>query len=95
MDYRYHDSLHKTFDNVLSLLVMATSVKVHPGLSLVGIVISSSSWRSSWNYSCHAFDSTEGIFVYFEKYSGRQIVSPNGALLLYPVRMRQVPAFRI
>ena len=69
-------------DNVLSPLVMATSVKVHPGLSLVGIVIGSALGGVVGTILAIPLTAAlRGIFVYFfEKYSGRQIVSPNGAL---------------
>lgn len=69
-------------DNVLSPLVMATSVKVHPGLSLVGIVIGSAlGGVVGIILAIPLTAALRGIFVYFfEKYSGRQIVSPNGAL---------------
>ena len=69
-------------DNVLSPLVMATSVKVHPGLSLVGIVIGSALGGVTGTILVIPLTAAlRGIFVYFfEKYSGRQIVSPNGAL---------------
>ena len=69
-------------DNVLSPLVMATSVKVHPGLSLVGIVIGSALGGVTGTILAIPLTAAlRGIFVYFfEKYSGRQIVSPNGAL---------------
>jgi hypothetical protein len=69
-------------DNVLSPLVMATSVKVHPGLSLLGIVIGSTLGGVVGTILAIPLTAAlRGIFVYFfEKYSGRQIVSPNGAL---------------
>ena len=69
-------------DNVLSPLVMATSVKVHPGLLLVGIVIGSALGGVVGTILAIPLTAAlRGIFVYFfEKYSGRQIVSPNGAL---------------
>lgn len=69
-------------DNVLSPLVMATSVKVHPGLSLIGIVIGSALGGVVGTILAIPMTAAlRGIFVYFfEKYSGRQIVSPNGAL---------------
>ena len=69
-------------DNVLSPLVMATSVKVHPGLSLVGIVIGSALGGVVGTILAIPLTAAlRGIFVYFfEKCSGRQIVSPNGAL---------------
>ena len=69
-------------DNVLSPLVMATSVKVHPGLSLVGIVIGSALGGVVGTILAIPLTAAlRGIFVYFfEKYSGRQIVSPHGAL---------------
>ena len=69
-------------DNVLSPLVMATSVKVHPGLSLIGIVIGSALGGVVGTILAIPMTAAlRGIFVYFfEKYSGRQIVSPQGAL---------------
>ena len=69
-------------DNVLSPLVMATSVKVHPGLSLIGIVIGSALGGVVGTILAIPMTAAlRGIFVYFfEKYSGRQIVSPHGAL---------------
>lgn len=69
-------------DNVLSPLVMATSVKVHPGLSLIGIVIGSALGGVVGTILAIPMTAAlRGIFVYFfEKYSGRQIVSPKGAL---------------
>lgn len=69
-------------DNVLSPLVMATSVKVHPGLSLIGIVIGSALGGVVGTVLAIPMTAAlRGIFVYFfEKYSGRQIVSPQGAL---------------
>lgn len=69
-------------DNVLSPLVMATSVKVHPGLSLVGIVVGSALGGVVGTILAIPMTAAlRGIFVYFfEKYSGRQIVSPQGAL---------------
>ena len=61
---------------------MATSVKVHPGLSLLGIVIGSTLGGVVGTILAIPLTAAlRGIFVYFfEKYSGRQIVSPNGAL---------------
>lgn len=69
-------------DNVLSPLIMASSVKVHPGLSLLGIVIGGALGGVVGTILAIPLTAAlRGIFVYFfEKYSGRQIVSPTGAL---------------
>ncbi len=69
-------------DNVLSPLVLASSVKVHPGLSLVGITIGGALGGVVGTILAIPLTAAlRGVFVYyFEEHTGRQIVSYNGAL---------------
>lgn len=69
-------------DNLLSPLVMRSAVKVHPVLSLVGIVIGGA-LGGVWGMvlAIPAVAALRGVFVYFyESRTGRQLVSPEGAL---------------
>ena len=69
-------------DNVLSPVVMASSVKVHPGLSLVGIMIGGALGGIVGTILAIPITAAlRGVFVYyFEAHTGRQIVSYDGAL---------------
>lgn len=69
-------------DNLLSPLVMRSAVKVHPALSLVGIVIGGA-LGGIWGMvlAIPAVAALRGVFVYYyESRTGRQLVSSQGAL---------------
>lgn len=68
-------------DNVLSPLVMRSAVKVHPALSLLGIVIGGSLGGAvGMVLAVPLTAALRGLFVYyFETHTGRQLVSEEGA----------------
>ena len=70
-------------DNVVSPLVMQSSVKVHPALSLLGIVIGNAlGGVLGMALAIPLTAAARSVFVYFfESKSGRQLVSYDGALL--------------
>jgi predicted PurR-regulated permease PerM len=69
-------------DNLISPLVMRKAVKIHPVLSIVGIVIGNClGGIVGMVLAIPLTAAIRGVFVYyFESRSGRQIVSSNGAL---------------
>lgn len=69
-------------DNVLSPLVMRSAVKIHPALSLVGIVIGGCLGGAvGMVLAVPLTAAIRGLFVYsFETRTGRQLVSKEGAL---------------
>ncbi|WP_455136748.1 AI-2E family transporter [Thermophilibacter sp.] len=69
-------------DNVLSPVVMSNSVKIHPALSLVGIIIGGCvGGPVGMVLAVPLTAAIKGLFVYyFETHTGRRIVSPDGAL---------------
>ena len=69
-------------DNVVSPLVMQSSVKVHPALSLLGIVIGNAlGGVLGMALAIPLTAAARSVFVYFfESKSGRQLVSYDGAL---------------
>lgn len=69
-------------DNILSPLVMRSTVKIHPALSLVGIIIGSSlAGVVGMILAIPLTAAAKSLFVYyFETHTGRQIVSQEGAL---------------
>ncbi len=69
-------------DNVLSPLVMRSAVKIHPALSLVGIVIGGCLGGAvGMVLAVPLTAAIRGLFVYyFETHTGRQLVSAEGAL---------------
>ena len=69
-------------DNVLSPLVMQSAVKIHPALSLVGIVVGGAVGGAvGMVLAVPLTAAIKGLFVYyFESRTGRQLVSPGGAL---------------
>lgn len=69
-------------DNVLSPLVMRSSVKIHPALSLVGIIIGSCLGGAvGMVLAIPLTAAAKSFFVYwFEHKTGRQLVSEDGAL---------------
>lgn len=69
-------------DNVLSPLVMRSSVKIHPALSLVGIIIGSCLGGAvGMVLAIPLTAAAKSIFVYwFERRTKRQLVSEDGAL---------------
>ena len=69
-------------DNVLSPLVMRSAVKIHPALSLVGIVIGGCLGGAvGMVLAVPLTAAIRGLFVYyFETHPGRQLVSAEGAL---------------
>ena len=68
-------------DNVLSPIVMRSAVKIHPALSLVGIVIGGCLGGAvGMLFAVPLTAAIKGVFVYyFETHTGRQIVSEEGA----------------
>ncbi len=68
-------------DNVLSPLVMQSAVKIHPALSLVGIVVGGALGGAvGMVLAVPLTAAIKGLFVYyFESRTGRQLVSPGGA----------------
>lgn len=68
-------------DNVLSPLVMRSAVKIHPALSLVGIVVGGAVGGAvGMVLAVPLTAAIKGLFVYyFESRTGRQLVSPGGA----------------
>lgn len=68
-------------DNVLSPLVMQSAVKIHPALSLVGIVVGGAVGGAvGMVLAVPLTAAIKGLFVYyFESRTGRQLVSPGGA----------------
>ena len=68
-------------DNVLSPLVMQSAVKIHPALSLVGIVAGGAIGGAvGMVLAVPLTAAIKGLFVYyFESRTGRQLVSPGGA----------------
>ena len=69
-------------DNVLSPLVMRSAVKIHPALSLVGIVAGGAVGGAvGMVLAVPLTAAIKGLFVYyFESRTSRQLVSPDGAL---------------
>ncbi len=69
-------------DNLISPIVMQSAVKVHPVLSLVAIAIGANiGGVLGMTLSIPLSAAIKGVFVYyFEKRTGRQLVSNNGAL---------------
>ncbi|OUO34646.1 AI-2E family transporter [Olsenella sp. An290] len=69
-------------DNVLSPLVMRSAVKIHPALSLVGIIIGGCLGGAvGMVLAVPLTAAIRGLFVYyFETRTGRQLVSAEGAL---------------
>lgn len=69
-------------DNVLSPVVMKRAVRVHPAMSLLAIVIGYALGGGiGMAISIPVSAAIKGIFIYyFETKTGRQIVSPDGAL---------------
>ncbi len=69
-------------DNLIYPVVMQSAVKVHPVLSLVAIFIGASlGGIVGMTISIPLSAAIKGVFVYyFEKRTGRQLVSKNGAL---------------
>lgn len=69
-------------DNVLSPLVMRSAVKIHPALSLVGIIIGGCLGGAvGMVLAVPLTAAIRGLFVYyFETHTGRQLVSAEGAL---------------
>lgn len=69
-------------DNVLSPLVMQSSIKIHPALSLVGIIIGGALGGAvGMLLAVPLTAAIKGFFVYyFESHTGRQLVSREGAL---------------
>lgn len=69
-------------DNVLSPLVMRSSVKIHPALSLVGIIIGNCLGGAvGMVLAIPLTAAAKSFFVYwFEQRTGRQLVSEDGAL---------------
>ena len=68
-------------DNVLSPLVMRSAVKIHPALSLVGIVVGGAVGGAvGMVLAVPLTAAIKGLFVYyFENRTGRQLVSRGGA----------------
>ena len=68
-------------DNVLSPLVMRSAVKIHPALSLVGIVVGGALGGAvGMVLAVPLTAAIKGLFVYyFESRTGRQLVSAEGA----------------
>lgn len=68
-------------DNVLSPLVMQSAVKIHPALSLVGIVAGGALGGAvGMVLAVPLTAAIKGLFVYyFESRTSRQLVSPDGA----------------
>jgi len=68
-------------DNLLSPLVMQSAVKVHPALTLVGIVFGSAlGGIPGMVLAIPLTAAAKGVFVYFfEEHTGRQLVSYDGA----------------
>ncbi|WP_072371602.1 AI-2E family transporter [Thermophilibacter mediterraneus] len=69
-------------DNVLSPLVMRSAVKIHPALSLVGIITGGALGGAvGMVLAVPLTAAIKGFFVYyFESHTGRQLVSLEGAL---------------
>ena len=69
-------------DNVLSPLVMRSAVKIHPALSLVGIITGGAVGGAvGMVLAVPLTAAIKGFFVYFfESHTGRQLVSSEGAL---------------
>ena len=69
-------------DNVLSPIVMRSAVKIHPALSLLGIIIGGCLGGAvGMLFAVPLTAAIKGVFVYyFETHTGRQIVSEGGAL---------------
>ena len=69
-------------DNVLSPLVMRSSIKIHPALSLLGIIIGGALGGAvGMLLAVPLTAAIKGFFVYyFESHTGRQLVSKEGAL---------------
>ncbi|WP_321973466.1 AI-2E family transporter [Paratractidigestivibacter sp.] len=69
-------------DNVLSPLVMQRAVQIHPALSLVGIIVGGCiDGAVGMVLAIPLTAALRGTFVYFfETRTGRQVVSPDGAL---------------
>lgn len=69
-------------DNVLSPLVMRSSIKIHPALSLLGIIIGSALGGAvGMVLAVPLTAAIKGFFVYyFESHTGRQLVARDGAL---------------
>ena len=69
-------------DNVLSPLVMRSAVKIHPALSLVGIITGGALGGAvGMVLAVPLTAAIKGFFVYyFESHTGRQLVSREGAL---------------
>ena len=69
-------------DNVLSPLVMRSSIKIHPALSLLGIVIGGALGGAvGMLLAVPLTAAIKGFFVYyFESHTGRQLVSKEGAI---------------
>ena len=69
-------------DNVLSPLVMQSSVKIHPALSLLGIIIGGALGGAvGMLLAVPLTAAIKGFFVYyFESHTGRQLVSKEGAI---------------
>ena len=69
-------------DNVLSPIVMRSAVKIHPALSLLGIIIGGCIGGAvGMLFAVPLTAAIKGVFVYyFETHTGRQIVSEGGAL---------------
>ena len=68
-------------DNVLSPLVMRSSIKIHPALSLLGIIIGGALGGAvGMLLAVPLTAAIKGFFVYyFESHTGRQLVSKEGA----------------
>ena len=68
-------------DNVLSPIVMRSAVKIHPALSLIGIIIGGAVGGAvGMLLAVPLTAAIKGVFVYyFETHTGRQIVSAEGA----------------
>ena len=69
-------------DNVLSPLVMQSSIKIHPALSLLGIIIGGALGGAvGMLLAVPLTAAIKGFFVYyFESHTGRQLVSKEGAI---------------
>ncbi len=69
-------------DNVLSPLVMRSSIKIHPALSLLGIIIGGALGGAvGMLLAVPLTAAIKGFFVYyFESHTGRQLVSKEGAI---------------
>ncbi len=69
-------------DNVLSPIVMRSAVKIHPALSLLGIIIGGCLGGAvGMVLAVPLTAAIRGLFVYyFETYTSRQLVSEDGAL---------------